>query len=153
MSRIKKKSSKGQPGISTASLPDIVFMLLFFFMAVAVLKSVDPKVEYKKPEAQTLTRFENASVMANIRVGNVPGKKNVFRIQLDDQVVANESYIVQFIETFISGMTDIQRKAVIAGLEIDENAKMSLINKIKGQLQDAKQYKVAYLADELLSAN
>ena len=32
MSKFKKKKSDGQPAISTASLPDIVFMLLFFFM-------------------------------------------------------------------------------------------------------------------------
>ena len=33
MAKIKKDKKKGTPAISTASLPDIVFMLLFFFIA------------------------------------------------------------------------------------------------------------------------
>ncbi|NJL15772.1 MAG: biopolymer transporter ExbD, partial [Microscillaceae bacterium] len=35
------KKEKPQPGISTASLPDIVFMLLFFFMVSTVLRETD----------------------------------------------------------------------------------------------------------------
>ena len=35
MSRFKKKGGKDTPGISTASLPDIIFMLLFFFNSYA----------------------------------------------------------------------------------------------------------------------
>lgn len=147
MSRIKKKSSKGQPGISTASLPDIVFMILFFFMAVSVMKSVDPLVQYTKPTGDTLTRFENSSLMANIRVGKPEGK-NVYRIQLDDEIVINETAIPLFIEKFRGKMqNDAERKKIVAGLEIDKEAKMSLINKIKGQLQDVQQYKIAYLAE------
>ena len=38
MSKFKKKGSGELPKISTASLPDIVFMLLFFFMVATVLR-------------------------------------------------------------------------------------------------------------------
>ena len=69
MSRFKQKGSKELPPISTSSLPDVIFMLLFFFMAVAVMKSVDLGGGCNNQTADTLTRFENASMMANIRVG------------------------------------------------------------------------------------
>ena len=38
MSKFKKKKDGGLPAISTASLPDIVFMLLFFFMVATVMR-------------------------------------------------------------------------------------------------------------------
>ena len=47
MSKFKKKKSGDQPAISTASLPDIVFMLLFFFMVTTVMREVDLKIEVK----------------------------------------------------------------------------------------------------------
>ncbi|MFM8960001.1 MAG: ExbD/TolR family protein, partial [Bacteroidota bacterium] len=39
-----KKKEKPTPAISTASLPDIVFMLLFFFMVTTVMRETDLKV-------------------------------------------------------------------------------------------------------------
>ena len=38
MSKFRKDGKKGIPAISTASLPDIVFMLLFFFMVTTVMR-------------------------------------------------------------------------------------------------------------------
>jgi len=37
MAKFKKNKSGDLPAISTASLPDIVFMLLFFFMVANVM--------------------------------------------------------------------------------------------------------------------
>ena len=45
MSKFTKKKSNEVPPISTASLPDIVFMLLFFFMVVTLMKDSDLIVE------------------------------------------------------------------------------------------------------------
>ena len=44
MSKFKKKKDGGLPPISTASLPDIVFMLLFFFMVATVIKEDNLKI-------------------------------------------------------------------------------------------------------------
>ncbi len=45
MSRFKKDESKSVGSINTASLPDIVFMLLFFFMTVTVMREIDLKIK------------------------------------------------------------------------------------------------------------
>ena len=55
MSRFKEKSSGSMPAISTASLPDIVFMLLFFFMVTTVMREVDLLVKVSLPEATETT--------------------------------------------------------------------------------------------------
>lgn len=50
MSKFKKEDKKGAPGVNTSSLPDIVFMLLFFFMVATTSKESDPTVTVKQPE-------------------------------------------------------------------------------------------------------
>ena len=40
MAKFKKDGKKETPAISTASLPDIVFMLLFFFMVSTTMREV-----------------------------------------------------------------------------------------------------------------
>ena len=47
MSKFKKDSGKELPPISTASLPDIVFMLLFFFMVSTTMREVTVNVAQK----------------------------------------------------------------------------------------------------------
>ena len=49
MSKFKKEGSGGAPAMNTASLPDIVFMLLFFFMVATTSKETDPTVEFESP--------------------------------------------------------------------------------------------------------
>ena len=49
--KFRKKKSNDKPEISTASLPDIIFMLLFFFMVVTVMREQELKVTVSVPQA------------------------------------------------------------------------------------------------------
>jgi len=51
MSKFKAKKGKGSPAINTSSLPDIIFMLLFFFMVSTTMREVTVRVQQKMPEA------------------------------------------------------------------------------------------------------
>ena len=51
MSKFRKNGKKGMPAISTASLPDIVFMLLFFFMVTTVMRETTLFVSVTTPKA------------------------------------------------------------------------------------------------------
>ena len=55
MSKFKKDNSKSVPGVNTSSLPDIVFMLLFFFMVATTSKEVDPTVSVDQPTGTKTT--------------------------------------------------------------------------------------------------
>ena len=54
MSKFKKKKSGDLPAISTASLPDIVFMLLFFFMVATTMRDTTLMVKNELPFADQL---------------------------------------------------------------------------------------------------
>ena len=74
-----KKNSKTSEDIPTAALPDIIFMLLFFFMVTTVMRETDIMVKQKIPRATQLTKIERKSLVSYIYVGNP--KMSVFTAQ------------------------------------------------------------------------
>ena len=58
MSKFRKDSKKDTPGISTASLPDIVFMLLFFFMVTTVMRETTIMVQQSLPQATEIQKLQ-----------------------------------------------------------------------------------------------
>ena len=86
MAKFKRKSGGDGPSISTASLPDIVFMLLFFFMVTTVMREVDLKVKIVQPEASEIQKLKDKSLVNYIYIG-FPYDKSLGtepRIQLRD---------------------------------------------------------------------
>ena len=64
MAVMKKKGNKGLPPISTASLPDVIFMILFFFMVSTTMRDQELLVRYKLPEATEVQKLEKKSSSA-----------------------------------------------------------------------------------------
>ena len=64
MSKFRKSGGRKMAGLSTASLPDIVFMLLFFFMSVTSMKETDYKVKIKLPQATEVKKLEKKSLVS-----------------------------------------------------------------------------------------
>ena len=56
MSRFKRQRPRTVPALNVASLPDLIFTVLFFFMIVTHMRDVDPKVQYNVPEGTELTK-------------------------------------------------------------------------------------------------
>ena len=63
------KKSKAKPEISTASLPDIIFMLLIFFMVTTVLREQEVQVRTTLPMAEALTKIEQKRYVSYIWMG------------------------------------------------------------------------------------
>jgi len=92
MSKFTKKK-KGLPPISTASLPDIVFMLLFFFMVTTVMRETDPLIDVRVPTATEVQKLERKNLVSYIWVGKPKMKYrekygNTDKIQLNDKFAA-----------------------------------------------------------------
>ena len=45
------------PGLNTASLPDLIFTVLFFFMIVTHMQKETVKVKFRTPQGTELTRL------------------------------------------------------------------------------------------------
>ncbi len=150
MSMFKKKRGKTSPAISTASLPDIIFMLLFFFMVVTKLRDSELKLTVNTPQATELTKLEKKSLVNFIFVGK-PVKKYQAkygtspRIQLGDKF-AEIDEIPKFIEEFKLGLDEKVRPAVITSLKIDGETTMGIVTDVKTELRKSGQLKVNYSA-------
>ena len=60
------RNNKEVPGISSGSLSDIVFMLLFFFMVTTQMRESENKVVVKLPEASQSVKLERKDLASYI---------------------------------------------------------------------------------------
>ena len=61
------------PGLNTASLPDLIFSVLFFFMIVTHMQKVAVKVQYRTPQGTELTRLTKKTAVTYIYIGKAAG--------------------------------------------------------------------------------
>lgn len=148
MSKFRKDEGKELPPISTASLPDIVFMLLFFFMVTTTMREVSLKVHITLPQATELSKLERKSLVSYIYIGEpVPQYQKVFgkasRIQLND-VFANVEDIQEYAIAEREARAEEERPFMITSLKVDENTKMGIVNDVKQELRKAAALHINY---------
>lgn len=150
MGRFRDSGTKSMPAISTASLPDVIFMLLFFFMTMTSVKEVEYKVRIQAPEATELQTLEKKSLLRYIYVGTPVEKFRAQygtepRIQLDD-AFADVSQIENYIVSERSAMPETEQDLMTVSLKIDKDCKMGIVTDIKQALRRAYALKISYSA-------
>ncbi len=151
MAKFKKKKDGELPQASTAALPDIVFMLLFFFMTVTVMKDNSLKVANKLPAADDIEKLDrkNDKVMyiyAGKPVAEYQAKYGTEAvIQLNDKI-AQPSDLKQFIHAEIALRNEEIVPFMVTALKVDRHANMGLISDIKQELRKENMLKVSYLS-------
>ncbi len=150
MSKFSKKRGNSTPEVSTASLPDIIFMLLFFFMVVTVLRDAELKVNNNVPYATELTKLEKKSLVNYIYIGK-PVKKYQAQygtkpaIQLGDKF-STIGDIPLFLEKHKSTLPEKQRPGINSSLRVDGDVTMGIVTDVKQKLRKSGQLKVNYSA-------
>lgn len=150
MSKFARKRGKDSPAISTASLPDIIFMLLFFFMVVTVMRDASIKVQLNTPSASELTKLEKKSLVNFMFIGRPqPQYQATYgsspRLQLGDKFASLEE-IPLFLTKHKETVPENQQNGITTSLKIDGEVTMGLIGDIKTALRKANQLKVNYSA-------
>jgi len=152
MAKFGRKGKGGMPAISTASLPDIVFMLLFFFMVTTVMRTADLKVQNRVPKATELKKLEKKSLVSYIYVGKPKGKFTKImgtepRIQLNDSFSKVED-ISQFITSEREEREENEVPFMTTSLKVDVDVKMGIVTEIKQALREANALKINYSAKQ-----
>jgi len=150
MSKFQKNRSKSSPAISTASLPDIIFMLLFFFMMVTVMRDSTLMLEVKTPEASELTKLQEKSLVNYLYIGKPLEKYKKShgtspRLQLGDKFATIED-IPLFLEKHKIKVPENKRPRITSSLRVDGKVTMGIVQDIKTQLRKSNQLKVNYSA-------
>ena len=143
MSKFRKKK-KGMPGISTASLPDIVFMLLFFFMVTTVMRETELKIKTPKlPQADQIQKLERKSLVSYIYVGKSKDGTGGDKIQLNDRI-SNISDIKSFIFSERATHAEEEIPYLTTSIKADMEANVGTITDIKQELRDINALKINY---------
>jgi biopolymer transport protein ExbD len=145
MGRFKEKKSASMPKISTASLPDIVFILLCFFMVSTTMRETTLIVKVRLPEATEVQKLEKKSLVSFIYVGqpikNMYGTES--RIQLNDQFATIQD-IQAFIATEREARDEADRRLITTSIKADRDTRMGIVSDIKQELRKSGAFKINY---------
>ncbi len=148
MSKFKKKKSGELPAVNTASLPDIVFMLLFFFMVATVMRQNTLKIQNTLPYADQVEKLDKKDLVMYIYAGKPSARYQgsagtEARIQLNDNFAS-----ISDIQPFIFAERESKREELIpyltTALKVDEETNMGLVSDIKQELRKAEALKINY---------
>lgn len=145
MSRFKKKGGKATPAISTASLPDIIFMLLFFFMVTTVMKETELLVKVHSTSAKEVQKLEKKDLVSFIYIGEPMNVKlgTATRIQLNDAFGTIED-IPDFIAREREARDEADSKFLTTSLKVDKDTKMGIVTDVKQKLRKVGAFKINY---------
>ena len=133
--------------ISTASLPDIVFMLLFFFMVATVLRTEEERVTVIRPEATELYRIEKKHLIRYINIGKPIDKRygTTEIVQLNDSYSGPEA-IQEWVDRERLTLAEAEQSKMWVSLKVDKDTKMGVVTEVKQELRKASALKVLYSA-------
>ena len=146
MISFRDKIPKKVPGLSTASLPDIIFMLLFFFMISTSIRQTPLMVSVRPPTASEARKLEKKSLITYINVGtpmNVDKYGTMARIQINDafQSVENTG---ELISSERERLAESEKDKMIVAIRADKGVEMGIITDIKQELRKANALKISY---------
>jgi len=150
MSKFRIGEKRTVEAITTASLPDIIFMLLFFFMVTTVMREVDLKVIYNPALANQTKKLENKALVSYIYIGkpmNAEAHGDFPKIQMNDSYVKNED-VREHIELRIQELPEFERQKMTVSLKVDKKIEMGIVTDVKQSLREARALKINYSTNE-----
>lgn len=152
MSKFNKKKSGELPPVSTASLPDIVFMLLFFFMVATVMREDELMIQNQLPQANQVEKLEAKDKLMYIYIGKPnpsyqkqAGVNEV--VQLGDKI-AQVSDVQTFVNTKRNAMPENLQDEMMVSLKVDRDSKVGILTDVKQELREAMALKINYTANQ-----
>lgn len=132
--KFEKRRANSKTEIPTSSMPDIIFMLLLFFMVTTTMREVEVLVSFKLPEAKAIEKIENKRLVSYIWVGKDK------RIQINDSIVKTGE-----IENIMYGKRQ-ELPSIIVSLRADQGTDMGFVTDIQQELRKAYCLRINYSA-------
>lgn len=148
MGKFKKGGKKESPAVNTSALPDIIFMLLFFFMVATTMKEVELQVEIEKPIADQAEELEDKDMVDFVYVGFPKNRSEGTepRIQLDDQLALNYTQVAPWkLSKVREGRSVLE---IVTSLKVHQDVGMRVVSNIKETLREIDAININYSADQ-----
>ena len=141
MAVMKKKGEREVPAMSTTSLPDVVYIILFFFMLSTSMRDQELMVKYKLPEATEVQKLEKKNLVSYIHIG-VPVSHMQAKYGTAPLIQLNDSFkttkdILDFAAAERDKLSEVDRALMTICLKADGSTKMGIIADVKQELRRA----------------
>lgn len=155
---LRKRKTRAIPVISTASLTDIIFILLFFFMVTSTIRLNTTHVKVQLPNAQSVDKRKDDPSVCYLYIGEPQGKVSLAQysvdgmaVQLNDEMVT-VNQIAANLKSERAKLPKYQQDKFTVSLKIHKDAKMKLVKAVKEQLKQAGALRVDYAGSKAASA-
>lgn len=142
MSKFKKKNANVKQELPTTALPDIVFMLLIFFMVTTVLREVTLQVRVELTRAENIEKIEQKRLVSYMYVGPQVLGANTYgptRVQIDDALVEEMGFIRRIMYDKL-----LEQPKLIVSLRVDRESEMGIVTDVQQELRQAGTLQINY---------
>lgn len=144
---------QGVPTLNVASMPDLIFTVLFFFMIVTHMRSDEVKVRLEVPAGSEVKKLTGHPAIINIYIGRQGDREtrsldNTWLVQLNGDLVS-PSEIPARINAIRSKLSPENAERLTVSFRADRHAPMGLVSDVKQALQQAYALKINYSATEI----
>ena len=146
MGKFRKEGKKEVPQVSTSSLPDIVYMLIFFFMITTTMRDVELKVKSSPlPKASEIQKLEHKALVSSIYIGapRDPKLGTESRIQLDDSFATVEQ-IADWIQKERDSRNPADIPLLTTALKVHKDTRMGIVTDVKQELRKVSAFRINY---------
>lgn len=142
MSKFKKKQAETKQAVPTSAMPDVVFMLLIFFMVTTVLREVELQVQVEYAQAENIQKIEQKRLVSYVyigpqRLGN--NRLGETKVQIDDTLVDDMGAIRNIMYEKI-----MEEPRLIVSLKVDQNSEFGIITDVQQELRHAGTLRINY---------
>ena len=134
------RTSRSMPGLNLASMPDLIFTVLFFFMLVTHMRDDNLKVKYEVPAGTEVRKMEQKAAVVNIYIGEGG-------IQVDNQLVPLQG-ILPYVNEVRKNLSAENQEKLLVSIKADKKTPMGLIADVKKELQKSFALKINYSGTE-----
>ena len=143
--QIRRKKHRSVPGLNMASMPDLIFTVLFFFMIVTHMRNETVKVKLQVPQGTEVTKSSNKFSTINIYIGR--NNYGDTQIQVNDRMCSLEQ-VGTLVRNFKANLSEESQENLIINLRADRNTDMGIVNDLKKELRKIGALTIRYSATE-----
>ena len=142
MAHFQKKTAQTKQEVPTSAMPDIVFMLLIFFMVTTVLREVTLQVQVDFTQAENIEKIEQKRLVSYIYIGpeKLPGNRvGETKIQIDDSIVEDMAAIRNIMYDKLQ-----EQPKLIVSLRVDADSEFGVVTDVEQELRKAGTLRINY---------
>lgn len=142
MAHFQKKQARSKQEVPTSAMPDVIFILLFFFMVTTVLREVTLQVRVNLTQAENIEKIEEKRLVSYIYIGPERLQNNQLgedKVQIDDSIVED----IGSIRTLMYDKLREQPRLIVS-LRVDETSEFGLLTDVQEELKKASTFRINY---------